>query len=144
MSQTFRQFLDSYLEIWRTCSFEEMKALISKDYQAREVTQNGIVDYGYGESLEGWAQGFNFVKSKEAKWDVREIGIVPLGRDECMAILSATILLEGQSPLPANLFFETFRFKNNGWKHVRSYTETGVPVEQLNGLSINRNTVMTE
>ncbi|MGE7918302.1 flavoprotein [Viridibacillus sp. NPDC093762] len=144
MPQTFRQFLDSYLEIWRTSSFEEMKALISIDYQAREITQNGILDYGYCESLEGWTQGFNFVKNKEAKWDIREIGIVSLGKDECMAILSGTILLDGQSPLPANLFFETFRFENNGWKQVRSYTETGVPVEHLNGLSINRTSVMTE
>lgn len=34
----------------------------SEDYKASEITGGKIIDFGYAESIEGWEQGFNFVK----------------------------------------------------------------------------------
>lgn len=46
-NNSFRKFLDSYLKVWRNSSLTDMKNIISKDYQAREITGGEIVDFGY-------------------------------------------------------------------------------------------------
>lgn len=136
MTQTFSEFFNYYQEVWKTCNFDEMKALISKDYQAREITKDGIVDFGYDESLRGWREAFSFVQSNHGQWDVHEIGVIPLGKDEMMGILSAAILMNGKSLQTANLFFETFRVQDDEWQMVRSYSETGIPAEMLKDFSL--------
>lgn len=60
MQSTFRAFLDTYLKVWRESSIQELKALISPDYKAREITNGEIVDFGYEESIERWESGFAF------------------------------------------------------------------------------------
>ena len=144
MTQTFREFFNYYQEVWKTCNFDEMNALISKRYQAREITKDGIVDFGYDESLKGWREAFSFVQSNHGQWDVHEIGVIPLGKDEMMGILSATILMNGKSLQTANLFFETFRVQNDEWQMVRSYSETGIPAERLKDFSLNKLSTLTE
>ena len=62
---SFRYFLDSYLDIWRNSSLADMKRIISKDYKAREISAGEVVDFGYEQSIAGWEQGFNFVTLKD-------------------------------------------------------------------------------
>ena len=128
MDNIFRQFLDTYLDVWRTSSLTELKGLISKDYIAREITGEEIVDFGYKESINGWEQGFNFVRENNAQWILNEVSIFPLRVDEKLVILSATIAIKGKSMETANLFFQTFKRNSIGdWKLVRSYIEAGIP-----------------
>lgn len=128
MDHTFRQFLDTYLDVWRTSSLSELKDLISIDYKAREITGGEIVDFGYEESIKGWEQGFKFVQENNAQWVLNEISIFPLRVDETLVILSATMVINGMCLETANLFFQTFKKNNIGdWKLVRSYIEARIP-----------------
>ena len=127
MDHSFSMFLDNYLNAWRTSSLEQLAELISPDYQAREIAGGEIVDFGYEESVSGWEQGFHFAKENKAQWDIRVISILPLREEETMAILSATLEIEGNRLETANLFFQTFKKDNNNdWKLIRSYIEAGV------------------
>ncbi|KQL54178.1 flavoprotein [Heyndrickxia shackletonii] len=133
MDNTFRQFLDSYIDVWRTSSITELKDLISIDYKGREITGGEIVDFGYEESINGWEEGFKFVQENNARWVLNEISIFPLRVDETLVILSATMVINGKSLETANLFFQTFKKNNIGdWKLVRSYIEAGIPNGNLN------------
>ncbi|AMO85235.1 hypothetical protein B857_02439 [Solibacillus isronensis B3W22] len=135
MDNSFTIFLDAYLDAWRNSSLVDLKELISQTYEAREITGGNIVDFGYVESLNGWEQGFNFAKENNAQWNIRVVSILPLRKDETMAILSATMVIQGESLKTANLFFQTFKKYNQGdWKLVRSYIETGI---SLNGVFFN-------
>lgn len=128
MDNTFRQFLDSYIDVWRTSSITELKDLISIDYKGREITGGEIVDFGYEESINGWEEGFKFVQENNARWVLNEISIFPLRVDETLVILSATMVINGKSLETANLFFQTFKKNNIGdWKLVRSYIEARIP-----------------
>ncbi|WP_245604645.1 hypothetical protein [Paucisalibacillus globulus] len=53
-NNSFRNFLDSYLDVWRNSSLIDLKNIISKDYKAREISDGEIVDFGYEESITGW------------------------------------------------------------------------------------------
>ncbi|RDI37222.1 nuclear transport factor 2 family protein [Falsibacillus pallidus] len=122
----FREFLDAYLKAWKNSSITEIKTFISPDYQAREISGGEIIDFGYGESIEGWNQGFQFVKEKQAEWELDERSIIPLRENECLAILSANIVIDGKPMNSVNLFFNTFKLSHGEWKLVRSYIEAGV------------------
>lgn len=133
MNGSFRQFLDRYLEAWRTSSLTELTQVIAKEYQAREITDEEIVDFGYEESINGWEQGFTFVKANNAQWMINEISTIPLRGNEILVVLSATILIKGKSLETSNLFFQTFKQTNkDDWKLVRSYIEAGIPNVNLN------------
>ena len=137
-NNSFREFLDSYLEVWRNSSLKDLKNIISKDYKAREISGGELVDFGYQESITGWKQGFNFAKEKENKWDLNEVSIVPLREDEVMAILSATLVIGGKKLENVSLFFQTFKKQeNDDWKLIRSYIETGVPNENIKKIEFN-------
>lgn len=124
MEQEFKSFLNHYLQVWRKSSLEEMKELISKDYQAREIRGDQIDDFGYDESVKGWEQGFRYVKENEGIWDLKELAVIPLKEDEVMAVLSASIIIKGERIGTANLFFDTFKKDGEGsWKQARSYVE---------------------
>lgn len=124
---TFRHFLDSYLNIWRNSSLSDMKWIISKDYKAREISAGEVVDFGYKQSIAGWEQGFNFVKREGNSWDLNEVSIIPLREDEVMAIISATLVIDGKKLENVSLFFQTFKKQaNDDWTLIRSYIETGV------------------
>lgn len=138
MDNSFRQFLDTFLDVWRASSLIELKDIISKDYEAREITGGEIVDFGYEESINGWEQGFNFVKENKAQWKLNEISILSLRDDETMVILSATLVVQGKSLETANLFFQTFKKTGiNDWKLVRSYIEVGIPNDKINSIQCN-------
>jgi hypothetical protein len=139
MEQEFRRFLNHYLHVWRNSSLEEMKELISKDYQAREIRGDQIDDFGYGESIKGWEQGFKYVKEKEGIWDLKELAVIPLKEDEVMAVLSASIIIKGERLGTANLFFYTFKKDGEGsWKQARSYVETGISPERIGSLQLQQ------
>ncbi|MEK4079889.1 flavoprotein [Solibacillus sp. FSL K6-1126] len=132
MDNSFSIFLDTYLDAWRNSSLVDLKELISQTYEAREITGGNIVDFGYVESLNGWEQGFNFAKENNAQWNIRVVSILPLRKDETMAILSATMVIQGESLKTANLFFQTFKKYNQGdWKLVRSYIEAGISLNDV-------------
>ncbi|WP_227397071.1 flavoprotein [Jeotgalibacillus aurantiacus] len=127
MNQSFRNFLDTYLNIWRTCSLGELKTIISIDYQAREINEGKIVDFGYEESIEGWKQGFDFVLNNDAKWIINEKSLLPLKDDETLVIITATMEIDGSLLDRSHLFFQTFKRNSiDEWKLVRSYIEAGV------------------
>lgn len=137
MGNHFREFLNHYLACWRISSLVEMKELISTDYQAREITNGEIVDFGYTESLIGWEQGFNFVEENEAEWNLNEIYSIPLRQDEWLSVISANLTINGKSLDSTNLFFQTFRREHNtDWKLIRSYIEAGIPVGSLSNLQL--------
>ena len=127
MDDSFSIFLDTFLDAWRTSSLVELKELIAQEYQGREIAGGDISDFGYEESVNGWKQGFDFAKENNAQWNIKVVSILPLREDELMAIISATLVIQGKSLETANLFFDTFKQFNNGdWKLVRSYIEAGI------------------
>jgi hypothetical protein len=132
MDQSFKPFLDTFLEVWRTSSMDELRVLISKDYKAREITNGEIADFGFEESILGWEQGFDFVKENNAQWTLFEISTMPLREDEVMAVIFATMVIEGKSLDTGNLFFDTFKKEGtDGWKLKRSYIEAGIPNDKI-------------
>ena len=133
MHNSFSVFLDTYLDVWRNSSLVDLREVISQDYKAREIVGNDIVDFGYEESVNGWEQGFNFAKENNAQWNIKVVSILPLREDETMAILSATMIIQGKTLGTANLFFQTFKKNShNDWKLVRSYIEAGIPFVRTN------------
>ncbi|WP_407272893.1 hypothetical protein [Radiobacillus sp. PE A8.2] len=63
----FKKFLSDYIENWKNFSIEEIIAVESENYQAREVIKGKeIVDFGYKESIEGWTQAFTQLKEQDA------------------------------------------------------------------------------
>lgn len=138
MKNSFSDFLDTYLGIWRNSSLGDLKELISQEYKAREIADGEIVDFGFKESVNGWEQGFNFAKENNAQWDVNIISILPLRADEKMVILSATLVIRGKSLETVNLFFQTFKRNSmNEWRLVRSYIEAGIPNSSPSGAKFN-------
>jgi hypothetical protein len=129
---TFRQFLNRFIDAWKQSSLTNMEKFIANDYQAREITGEEIIDFGYEESINGWKQGFDFVLEVGAKWEINEISILSLRENEMLATLSATIIIPGKTMEKANLFFDTFKKSDdNEWKLIRSYIEAGVPIGNL-------------
>lgn len=138
MHNSFSMFLDTYLNVWRDSSLTNLKNLISQDYEAREIEGGNIVDFGYEESIDGWKQGFKFAKENNAHWNINVISILPLRETETMAIISATMVIQGKSLETANLFFQTFKKNSiNEWKLVRSYIEAGIPNISTNNALFN-------
>ncbi|MEK4131146.1 flavoprotein [Solibacillus sp. FSL W8-0474] len=108
---SFRHFLDSYLDIWRNSSLSDMKRIISKDYKAREISAGEVIDFGYEQSIAGWEQGFDFVKREGNSWNLNEVSIIPLRQDEMMAILSATLVIDGKKLENVSYFFRHLKNK---------------------------------
>jgi hypothetical protein len=138
MDHSFRKFLDTYLGVWRSSSLTELRELISKDYKGREIRDGKIVDFGFEESVLGWEQGFNYVKENNAQWKLNEISIIPLRVDETMVIISATMVIKGNSLETSNLFLQTFKkVSSDGWKLIRSYIEAGIPNDNKSRMQFN-------
>ena len=138
MENTFRAFLDNYLESWRSSSLDEMKEAISKEYKAREVLDGYIHDFGYEESIKGWEQGFKFAKENNAQWDLKDVAIMPLKENENMVIISASLVCNGKRMETSNLFMQTFRLdEHDNWLLIRSYIEAGIPMSKLNSYQFN-------
>ncbi|WP_404443179.1 flavoprotein [Sutcliffiella horikoshii] len=137
MDNTFRKFLDIYLDAWRSSSLDRMRELISKDYKAREIKDGDIIDFGFEESIIGWEQGFLFAKENNAEWELNEISIIPLRTDEIMVIISATMTFKGKSINSAHLFFQTFRKESfENWKLIRSYIEAGISLDNIRKIQL--------
>lgn len=126
MKQSFREFLQDYLNVWESSDLEGMKRIISKEYQAREISGKDILDFGYEESIEGWKNGFDFVTQSNAQWVVSIHSVIPLKNDLEMAVIEAAIIVDRVSSTQANLFFSTFSHTDGEWKLIRSYIEAGV------------------
>lgn len=130
-----KNFNDSYQNFkkaWESFSLEELEKFISKDYTAREIQDGKNVDFGYRESIEGWTQAFEYFSDMDAEWHITDIGFIPVKEDEMMAILFATLTVDGEAMKTANLFFDTFKQTKDGWEMIRSYIETGVPLDNIN------------
>lgn len=133
----FQAFLNRYLDIWRNSSLAEMRGVITRDFQAREITSGIISDFGYEEAIIGWDKGFQFIKDNNAQWDVSKVVTLQMGEGEMLAILSATIIINGISLDTSNLFFQTFKQNRLGeWRLVRSYIESGIPLKNIHSLAI--------
>jgi hypothetical protein len=130
METSFNLFLEKYLRIWQNSSLSEMEQVISENYQAREITDGKIIDFGFEESIRGWKQGFDFVLSHHGEWKLNLHTIIPLRDNEILAIISAQLIIKKQPMETASLFLQTFTHEF-GWKLTRSYIETGIPIEKL-------------
>lgn len=108
--------------------------IISLEYQAREIRDGEIFDFGYEKSIQDWAQAFNEFRDKDVQWVIEEKGIIQLKENEILVILSASLIIEGEPLETANLFFETFRLEDTGWKLIRSYIEAGLPLGEMKSL----------
>lgn len=138
MDTHFREFLDTYLDAWRTSSLTVISDLISKDYKGREITGREIVDFEFEESIRGWKHGFDFAKENNAQWNLREISIIPLRLDEMLVIIAASMDIRGEGLTSANLFFQTFKKDSfNNWYLIRSYIEAGIPIESIMSIKFN-------
>jgi hypothetical protein len=137
MDQSFHAFLESFKDSWKRSSIDDLKKVISNDYQAREIRKRDIFDFGYDESIDGWEQAFNQFRGKNMQWVLTEVGIMPLSENEVMAIMWASLIIEGKSLDTANLFFQTFRLVNEEWQLVRSYIEAGLPLSKMNEIQFN-------
>lgn len=133
---TFNDSYEKYKMAWRNFSLEGMKPFISKDYHAREIRGEEIVDFGYKESLEGWKQAFDYFSDKQAKWLLTDINSIALKEDEVMVISSASLEVDGTPLETANLFFETFKKSGQEWEMVRSYIETRIRLDRLEDLQV--------
>ncbi|MBW3112586.1 MULTISPECIES: nuclear transport factor 2 family protein [Bacillaceae] len=131
--QTVRETLDAFLQAWENSSLIELESFISTNYQAREVRDGDIAEFGYEGSIEGWKQGFEYVKGSQGEWEIHEVGVIPMKDHEFMAVLYATIKINGKPMETGNLFFDTFKKVEDGWKLVRSYIETGVKGDLVGG-----------
>ncbi|SDL63662.1 Catechol 2,3-dioxygenase [Sediminibacillus halophilus] len=131
-NREFEQYLESYLDAWRNFSLEALQKHISNDYQAREARGSEVVDFGYQQSLEGWEQAFKQLK-ESAEWVLTVHAKISTGENVAIAIISATLIIEGKPLDTANLFFDVFQRKSKQaeWKMVRSYIEAGIPCKQL-------------
>ncbi|MFP3339383.1 hypothetical protein R0J91_15510, partial [Micrococcus sp. SIMBA_131] len=90
-------------------------------------------DFGYDESIEGWEQAFKAFKNDGSTWVLKKLTVTPLRRNEMLAIIFASIEVDGKQSETGNVFFNTFRKEVQGnWKLVRSYIEAGIPAEQVN------------
>ncbi|UFU00073.1 flavoprotein [Radiobacillus kanasensis] len=127
----FKNWLVDYKNAWKTCDLDKMKQYISKGYQAREVRSGEIMDFGYEESINGWEQGFQFVKQSKGEWELKELAHYPLHDREEMVVMIATIRVNGERLNSGNLFFETFAYKEGKWQLVRSYIEAGLSSDKM-------------
>lgn len=133
MIADFTQFLTSYIDSWKNSSLQYLKTYISNDYQAREVADGTITDFGYEESINGWEQGFQFVQESDAQWDLTIGSIYHLRDNEIMVTIAAGLIINGKTTGNGNLFFQTFRAspQDQTWKLVRSYIEAGVSISSI-------------
>ncbi|WP_409295358.1 flavoprotein [Peribacillus sp. SCS-26] len=135
MDKSFRNFLDTYLESWRSSNLEDLAGIIAKDYQAREIRNGEIVDFGYKESLNGWEQGFNYVRGHNGLWLIAEISTCTLREREKLVIFCVTLVIEEKAIGTGSLFFQTFKQDHmDTWKLIRSYIETGIPAQYVKEL----------
>jgi hypothetical protein len=136
--ESFRRFLDSYLDSWRNSSLSDIKKILSKDYKAREISGGEVIDFVYEEAITGWEQGFEFARGKDNRWDLHEVAIIPLRENEVMAILSATLVIGGKKLGSVSLFFQTFKKQENkDWNLIRSYIEAGVRDANVKDIQFN-------
>ncbi|WP_409290297.1 flavoprotein [Peribacillus sp. SCS-37] len=132
MDKSFRNFLDTYLASWRSSNLADLAGIIAEDYQAREIRNGEIVDFGYGESLSGWEQGFKYVLDHNGHWQIAEISTVTLRERERLVIFCVTLVIDGKAIGTGSLFFQTFKQDYmNTWKLIRSYIETGIPAQYV-------------
>ncbi|WP_175074942.1 hypothetical protein [Terribacillus sp. AE2B 122] len=122
----FHSFINRYLSKWKAADLIFMEIVIDETFQGIEVRDGVTSTHGKEASVAGWKQAFEYFKDKEMEWILTPITILPLNSKEVMAIVRATMTLEGKLINTSNLFFQTFRRKNGEWKLIRTYEETGV------------------
>ncbi|PAD20731.1 flavoprotein [Terribacillus saccharophilus] len=124
--EDFPTFLNRYLSKWKATELEFMEKVIDDAFQGIEVREGITSTHGKEASVTGWSQAFIYFKDKDMEWILYPISILPLNENEFMAIIRATMTLEGKLIDTSNLFFQTFTCKNGEWKLIRTYEETGV------------------
>lgn len=124
--EDFHTFLDLYLSKWKAADFDFMEKVIDESFQGIEIRDGNISTHGKESSVTGWHQAFNYFKDKEMEWLLSPISTLPLNEIEMIAIIRATMTLDGKLIDTSNLFFQTFSSNNGKWKLIRTYEETGV------------------
>ncbi|RNA67963.1 flavoprotein [Alteribacter keqinensis] len=78
MEESLKSSIERFVSAWQQSSLEELSHFISSEYQGREMMGGKLVDFEYRECLEGWRQGFQFVRENDAIWDVRVLHSVQI------------------------------------------------------------------
>ncbi|MDY0395186.1 flavoprotein [Virgibacillus halophilus] len=101
----FEMHWSNIKKAWCHFSLERLDHFIAADYQAREIRDGEIVDFGYEESIKGWREAFAQLEHQNAEWVIKEIAVFSLKEDEVMAVLYATLKIDGNPMKAGNLFF---------------------------------------
>ncbi|MFP7254703.1 hypothetical protein SFC02_10410 [Terribacillus goriensis] len=124
--ENFHTFLNRYLSNWKAANLDFMENTIDDAFQGIEIREGITSTHKKEASVTGWSNAFNYFEDKDMEWILSPISILPLNENEMMAIIRATMTLEGKLIDTSNLFFQTFSSKNGEWKLIRTYEETGV------------------
>ena len=124
--EDFHIFLNRYLSKWKASDLTFMEKVIDDSFLGIEIRDGIISTHEKEESIAGWHQAFDYFKGKEMEWILTPISLLPLNEKEVMAIIRATMTLEGILIDTSNLFFQTFKRKDSEWKLIRTYEETGI------------------
>ncbi|MFP7479385.1 hypothetical protein [Terribacillus saccharophilus] len=124
--EDFHTFLQQYLSSWKAANLDFMKIVIDESFKGIEIRDGIASTHGKEASVTGWSQAFTYFKDKDMEWILSPTTILPLNENEMMAIIRATMTLEGKLIDTSNLFFQTFSSKSGEWKLIRTYEETGV------------------
>ncbi|WP_053218330.1 nuclear transport factor 2 family protein [Virgibacillus senegalensis] len=131
--EDFNSFFTKYQEAWNSCNPDEMISLLSKELVVRWARPgNNISDWGYEEDCEGWKKAFDQYREGNPKWMFHDPIVTPVQANEVMAVYWVTFEVHGESNGKINLFVETFRKESDGWKKIRSYSESSIPKETVN------------
>lgn len=122
----FPTFIKGYLTKWKAADLDFMEKVIDNSFNGIEIRDGIASTHGKEASVTGWSQAFTYFKDKDMEWILSPISILPLNENEMMAIIRATMTLEGKLIDTSNLFFQTFTWKSGEWKLIRTYEETGV------------------
>ncbi|SNZ14172.1 hypothetical protein SAMN05421503_2252 [Terribacillus aidingensis] len=119
--EDFHVFINQYLAKWKTADVEFIADVIDEAFQGVEVRDGILSHYGKELSVTGWKQAFAYFEDKKMEWVLTPISILSLNDREIMAIIRATMTLDGKLIETSNLFFQTFTNKNGMWKLIRTY-----------------------
>jgi hypothetical protein len=105
--EDFHVFIKHYLAKWKSADIKFIEEIIDETFQGVEVRDGSLSHYEKELSVTGWKQAFAYFKDKKMEWVLTPISILSLNDRETMAIIRATMTLDGKLIETSNLFFQT-------------------------------------
>lgn len=121
-------FLDVYQRAWNDLDAGAMGALSSPALHVRwAYPGNRIADWGPEQARRGWRDAFQSYAGRGPRWRFHEVLCTAVDEREVLAVYWVTFEVEGSPTDKVNLFVETFRKEDDGWRLIRSYVESSLP-----------------